>query len=61
MMSEEYSCISCDASTLIERGTEPEAVVCGKCGEEAVLGLRRMCPVCRSRNTKITTVEMCLD
>lgn len=61
MMSEEYSCISCDTSTLIQRRSEPVVVVCAECGGEAVVGLKRMCPICRSRNTKITKVEMYLD
>lgn len=61
MMSEEYSCIVCDTATLIERGTEPAVVVCAKCGGEAVAGLKRMCPICRSRNTKITKVDAYLD
>ena len=61
MMSEEYSCISCDTTTSIERRSPPVAVVCAECGGETVAGLKRMCPMCRSRNTKITKVEMYLD
>ena len=61
MMSEEYSCILCDTTILIERRSEPAVVVCAECGGEAVAGLQRMCPVCHSRNTKITKVEVYLD
>jgi hypothetical protein len=41
--------------------SEPVVVVCAECGGEAVAGLNRMCPVCRSRNTEIMKVEPYLD
>lgn len=59
--SEEYSCVSCDTSIFIYRSELPAQVVCKKCGSEALKGLKRMCPACRSRNTKITRVEVYLD
>lgn len=61
MMSEEYSCSLCDTAILIKRQLDPAVVVCAECGGEAVAGLQRMCPICRSRNTKITKVEIYFD
>ena len=60
-MCEEYSCISCDATVYITRAPEHGSVLCQECGSEAVPGLKRMCPICRSRYTKITKVEALLD
>ena len=61
VMAEEYSCISCDTTVKISRFSEPKSVVCKECGGESVPGLKRMCPNCRSRNTKIIKVELHMD
>lgn len=59
----EYSCVTCDATTSvswrIEAG-EPD-MRCKKCMSEMKSGLKRMCPACGSRNTKVSRITARLD
>ena len=53
MSSEEYACIDCDEIAIIKRSENITETTCTKCGARSIPGLKRMCPVCRLRDTSI--------
>ena len=63
MRYEEYSCVSCDSTTMVRRRIDAEEpdLRCKKCKSEMRSGLKRMCPACGSRNTKVSKIIVKID
>ena len=61
MRFEELSCITCDSTESVRRGSDFENITCPDCSSAMVRDLKRMCPLCRSRSTKVIKIEVKMD